>query len=120
MRRRRACHWLLPVLLGAWSIARAGQAQTGPLPPALNDRPASPDVLDRLAAPPPPAPQPIPGPAGRGLPVGGMDARGPQGLPINLATALQLSGARPLEIAAATAQVAQALALQLQAQALWI
>jgi outer membrane protein TolC len=44
----------------------------------------------------------------------------PQGLPINLPTALHLSGVRPLDIAAATAQVEQALALQLQAKALWI
>ena len=42
------------------------------------------------------------------------------GLPINLATAMQLAGVRPLDIAAATAQVEQALALQLQAKALWI
>jgi outer membrane protein TolC len=44
----------------------------------------------------------------------------PRGLPINLATAMRLSGARPLDIAAATAQVEQALAVQLQAKALWI
>ncbi len=55
-----------------------------------------------------------------GLPVGGMDAPMPQGLPINLATAMQLAGARPLDIAAATKQVEQALALQLQARVLWI
>ena len=55
-----------------------------------------------------------------GLPPGGMDAPLPKGLPINLATAMQLSGARPLDIAAATVQVEQALALQLQAKALWI
>ena len=67
-----------------------------------------------------PAPQPIPGPAGMGLPVGGMDAQAPQGLPINLATAMQLAGARPLDIATATKQIEQALALQLQAKALWI
>jgi outer membrane protein TolC len=52
--------------------------------------------------------------------VGGMDAPMPQGLPINLATALQLAGVRPLDIAAATKQVEQALALQLQAKALWV
>jgi outer membrane protein TolC len=49
-----------------------------------------------------------------------MDAPLPRGLPINLATAMQLAGVRPLDIAAATAQVSQALALLLQAQALWI
>jgi outer membrane protein TolC len=44
----------------------------------------------------------------------------PSGLAINLATALQLAGVRPLDIAAATLQVQQALAVQLQAKALWI
>jgi hypothetical protein len=129
MRRRRDRRWLLPILLWTSLIGRDGPAQTVPLPPALEDRPAPsasgdrpgpPVSVDQLAPPPPPAPQPIPGPAGIGLPVGGMDAPAPQGLPINLATAMQLSGVRPLDIAAATAQVEQALALQLQAQALWI
>ena len=55
-----------------------------------------------------------------GLPSGGMDAQVPQGLPINLATAMQLAGVRPLDIAAATKQVEQALALQLQAKVLWV
>ena len=75
---------------------------------------------DLFAQAAPPAPQPIPGPAGVGFPVGGMDAVVPEGLPINLAAAMQLSGVRPLDIAAAMAQVQQALALQLQAKALWI
>ncbi len=66
------------------------------------------------------APRPIPGPAEAGLPVGGMDAQAPQGLPINLATAMQLAGVRPLDIEAATVQVRQSLALQLQARALLI
>jgi len=43
----------------------------------------------------------------------------PESLPINLATALQLAGVRPLDIATATKQIEQALALQLQAKALW-
>jgi outer membrane protein TolC len=68
----------------------------------------------------PTAPQPIPGPAGMGLSPGGMDVQLPQGLPINLATAMQLAGARPLDIAAATKQIEQALALQLQAKVLWV
>ncbi len=54
------------------------------------------------------------------MPTGGMVAQSPQGLPINLATAMQLAGARPLDIATATKQVEQALALQLQAKVLWI
>ena len=66
------------------------------------------------------APKPIPGPADEGLPVGGVDANAPQGLPINLATAMQLAGVRPLDIEAATVQVRQALAQQLQARALRI
>jgi outer membrane protein TolC len=49
-----------------------------------------------------------------------MDAQLPKGLPINLATAMQLAGARPLDIAAATVQVEQALAQQLQAMVLWV
>jgi len=68
----------------------------------------------------PAAPQPIPGPAGVGLPVGGRDAPTPLGVAINLATAMQLAGVRPLDIAAATAQIEQALAQQLQAKVLWI
>jgi outer membrane protein TolC len=55
-----------------------------------------------------------------GLPVGGRDAITPQGTPINLATAMQLAGVRPLDIAAATAIVEQALAELLQAKALLI
>jgi outer membrane protein TolC len=55
-----------------------------------------------------------------GLAVGGRDAVAPQGLPINLATALQLAGVRPLDIAAATAFVEQALAQKLQATVLWV
>jgi outer membrane protein TolC len=49
-----------------------------------------------------------------------MDARAPSGLSINLATALQLAGVSPLDITAATALVRQALALHLQAKALWL
>jgi outer membrane protein TolC len=49
-----------------------------------------------------------------------VDAEVPRGLPINLATAMQLAGARPLDIAAATQLIEQALALQLQAHVLWI
>ena len=128
MRRRRGARWILPIVLWGSSVGRDGAAQTVALPPALDaqraplssgDRPG-PSGSEAPLAPPPLAPQPIPGPAGAGLPVGGMDAQIPQGLPINLATAMQLAGARPVDIAAATAQVRQALAQQLQAQALWI
>ncbi len=68
----------------------------------------------------PAAPLPIPGPANVGLPVGGRDAKAPAGLPINLATAMQLAGVRPLDIAAATALIEEALAENLQAKVLWI
>jgi outer membrane protein TolC len=93
-----------------------------PLPPPLLPQappPGSPAAtLSSLLIPP--APEPIPGPASAGLPRGGSNAPTPRGLPINLATALQLAGVRPLDIAAATRQVEQALALQLQAKVLWI
>ncbi len=46
------------------------------------------------------------------------DAR--HGLPINLAAALQLAGVSPLDIAAATVQVQQGLAVLLQAKVLWV
>ena len=44
----------------------------------------------------------------------------PAGLEINLATAMRLAGVNPLDIAAATVQVRQGLALLLQAKVLWI
>ena len=129
MRRRRGRRWLLPIVVWASALGHDVRAQTVPLPSPLDDRqvpsfPADPAVPPgpevTVFPPPPPAPEPIPGPAGTGLPVGGMDALVPQGLPINLATAMQLAGARPLDIAAATKQVEQALALHLQAKALWV
>jgi outer membrane protein TolC len=43
-----------------------------------------------------------------------------RGLPINLASALQLAGVSPLDIAAATVQVQQGLAVLLQAKVLWV
>jgi outer membrane protein TolC len=49
-----------------------------------------------------------------------MDAGMPRGVSINLATALRLAGVSPLDIAAATAQIRQSLALYLQAKVLWI
>ena len=134
MHRRRQRPWLLPVTVCAGMLACRG-AQGQAQPPAGDRGPASSMSVapladtSRLAGTPastlsgllmPPAPEPIPGPASTGIPTGGFNALTPKGLPINLATALQLAGVRPLDIAAATAQVEQALALQLQAQALWI
>ncbi len=129
MRRRRCRHWLLPIALWASLIARNGPAQTSSLPPAIEEMQGASRLArqspvgaasDLFAQAAPPTPLPIPGPAGVGIPAGGTDAVVPEGLPINLAAAMQLSGVRPLDIAAAMAQVQQALALQLQAKALWI
>ena len=121
MRRRRQRLWLVPIVLRTWLLGQDGAAQTVPVPtaPAL-DPPAPSADENSVGRAMPPAPQPIPGPADVGLPLGGMDAQAPQGLPINLATAMQLAGARPLDIAAATKQVEQALALQFQARVLWV
>src|SRR5579883_2470647 len=135
MRRRRRRSWLLPLTLGAGVLAGRGangQTQRAPTPPssdeAARNLPVLPPALPAPGPPGaalpttpiPPAPEPLPGPASAGLPRGGRIAPTPEGLPINLATALQLAGVRPLDIAAAVAQVEQALGLQLQAKALWI
>jgi outer membrane protein TolC len=139
MRWKRDC-WrmqaimLLAVVLGsaAFSLRLVAQTTASPLPPALEDRergnrmnsvlrpPSAPTGADSVMSPMPAAPLPIPGPANVGLPVGGRNAIVPQGLPINLATAMQLAGVRPLDIAAATALIEQALAEQLQAKVLWV
>ena len=105
-------------------------AQTRELPRPLGDtpqarvlvagQPASSADASRLERTMPYAPRPLPGPAESGAPVGGTDATAPQGVPINLATAMQLAGVRPLDIEAATVQVRQALAVQLEARALLI
>lgn len=117
--------------LGAVVFSYPGVAQTTalPLPSRLDDRPSArapgnrqpgargaDDSIPTMPA----APLPIPGPANVGLPVGGRDAKAPAGLPINLATAMQLAGVRPLDIAAATALIEEALAENLQAKVLWI
>ncbi len=100
-----------------------------PVPAALENgqaastsgnQPSAPLTQDNPIPTMPAAPQPIPGPAAMGLPVGGRDATAPLGVAINLATAMQLAGVRPLDIAAATALVEQALAQQLQAKVLWV
>jgi outer membrane protein TolC len=126
MRRRRHRGWLLPltVTVCAVLIGRGGQAQSPRIPPSppiptARPLPFAANTMEGLA-PPPDTPQPIPGPAGAGLPRGGMDAAMPSGVPINFATAMALAGIKPLDIAAATAQVQQSLALYLQAKALWI
>lgn len=136
MRRRRRQSPLWGTLLGAAALGlgtHPGKSvgQDAPLPPALEERhgPASTGTRTPagLGAEPeslipsmPPAPQPIPGPAAMAFAARAKASETPRGLPINLATAMQLAGARPLDIAVATAQTQQALALLLQAKALWI
>ncbi len=124
MRGNAFGRWLLQIVLAAVLAGGNVHAQTAPLPPPLEFRsqaiaPAG-QPAGSLEQQMPFAPQPIPGPAEVGLPVGGMDAQTPRGLPINLATAMQLAGVRPLDIEAAIVQVRQSLALQLQARALLI
>jgi outer membrane protein TolC len=124
MRSRRDVFRLLLVFLWASLNGRDGAGQSTALPPALEDRPAqalpgdtttpSSEAQFGLTS----APLPIPGPAARGTRVGASEAQVPRGLPINLAIAMQLAGVRPLDIAAATQQVEQALAVYLQARAL--
>src|SRR5262249_44751811 len=77
------------------ALAYAPEAGSTPGQPG-NDAPVS-----RLGPPMPYAPRPLPGPAEAGAPVGGTDAQTPHGVPINLATAMQLAGVRPLDIEAA-------------------
>ena len=129
MRSKPERHFRLLIALCASLIGPLAAAQTTALPPGLEalptgpssaTQPPSPSASDGSVLHTPPAPQPIPGTAEIALPRGGMDAQTPRGLPINLATALQLAGVNPLDIAAATAQVRQALALYLQAKVLWI
>jgi outer membrane protein TolC len=129
MRRRRVGRRILAIVLWSLAEARGALAQTPAMPAAIPDPPATSTRAAREAPgagsndrpiSSPPAPLPIAGSAEVGLPVGGMDARRPSGLSINLATALQLAGVRPLDIEAALVQIQQALAEQLQARALWI
>jgi outer membrane protein TolC len=119
----------LSIVACAALVGRDATAQLTPALPALEDRGQSSTDASRpvprasvgdLLSPMPPAPQPIPGPASRGRPVSSTATTLPARLPINLATAMQLAGVRPLDIAAAAAQVEQALAVQLQAKVLWI
>src|SRR5271166_2513953 len=125
MRRMRRKCLMLFALIGVFSVGGWARAQSDRLPPALEQgtslagptgRRAPADPGQTGLSSPPPAPLPIPGSAGAGMPRGGMDARAPSGLSINLASALQLAGVSPLDIAAATALVRQALALHLQAK----
>ncbi len=105
-------NWRIAVtgsVLGVAQLARSAWGQATPLPSPLPDPPgvqsASPanltiDIQTALIS------QPATGPEG--------------GVPIDLAVALRLAGVNPLDIAAATARLDQALGLLLQAKALKI
>lgn len=127
----RCCRsWMVAAGLWAALIVHAGTVPTNSAIAAPNEPPPASHRRVRAESPgpsprpeepiPPPAPEPMSGAAGAGRSAGGSDAQLPRGLPINLATALRLSGVRPLDIAVATVQVQQALALQTQAKVLWI
>lgn len=133
MPRRAVRYWLAVIGLGATMLGRPplgheSAAQVVPQPSQRDQAASEPPHVDlpplpeagEVIRPLRPAPLPIPGPASRGLPPGGMDAAMPKGLAINLATAMQLSGATPLDIATAVAEVERALAQQLQARVLWV
>jgi outer membrane protein TolC len=124
MGRRRRASWQLPVLLTlAWS-GLSGQARSDP-PPRVKEIQPGPSAL-RLSAtqetdirglnPLPSAPTPV-GPGAGVKPVVDETQRG---VPINLSAALQLAGVSPLDIAAATIEVQQGLAVLLQAKVLWL
>ena len=106
-----------------WRIARAAMA--------LGLLPCFGSALAQAQAPP--APLPLPDARGATLPstenlaydiqtaLMSQPTSGPEGsTPINLAAALKLAGATPLDIAAATARVEQAVGLLIQAKALKI
>jgi outer membrane protein TolC len=117
-------HRLLPVALAVAlaGMTRTAQADQPPRPagdpsgssPATAGEPTS---LNALGTSQPPA---APGPDQSRTSVASAGDEKPAGLPINLATAMRLAGVNPLDIAAATVQVRQGLALLLQAKVLWI
>ena len=129
MVRKRGRHWMLPIALGALLICRilpcanlfaatgnrgsaTGTTAGGVIATGLSSKSLWPVSASGSGT--------DPRLSGSGIARGGMDAVVPEGCPINLAAALQLSGVRPLDIATAVAQVQQALALRLQARVLWI
>jgi outer membrane protein TolC len=134
MRQGRNRRWSLLVSAAVVASGVARSARTDSIPqPAQN--------LDRFGeskerqspATNVPGLAPLPGAAtstatGSSTPVGGELVPGARiadepelhGVQINLATGLELAGVKPLDIAAATAQVQQGLALLLQAQVLWV
>ena len=108
MRRMRDRRWSSRIASLLILVGRTASAQevTPALTPALPEgsAPKAP-AMDLSTTTPPP----LPVPASPG---------GQAGTPINLASAMRLAGVRPLDIAAATAGVEQALGLLIQARAL--
>jgi outer membrane protein TolC len=137
MRRRRKRHTSLSVALVIGLLGNLGPGARNPALAQENQvrsrgRPAPASALAPRTdlVPAAPALRPAPGTsaaagnAPREDTTGPRARRGddetPRGLAVNLASALQLAGVRPLDIAAATAQVRQGLALLLQAKVLWV
>src|SRR5262245_18314883 len=112
MRRRRDRQWLLPIAISALLAGRSALAQDSGLPPALESRGA--EAASGVLPPQAPAANgpaaPVPraaagsgaGNAETASPGRPADAGIPPTLPINLATAMQLAGVQPLDIATAT------------------
>ena len=126
-RRNRPVCWRTPAAtaLAALVMASGAAAQAPKLPPALDERAADTDrtpfPLPGPARPDDPEPPPpsMTDPVSPAVinPPGTSD---PQGLPIDLPTALRVAGVRPLDIATAEAGVNQARGLLTQARVLWI
>jgi outer membrane protein TolC len=124
MGRGLRAYWRLPILLALALSGLSGQARSDP--PARDKEKlagssaptsgATQEIEVPAVNPLPSAPAaPVPGP---GVKPATDDSR--HGLPISLAAALQLAGVSPLDIAAATVEVQQGLAVLLQAKVLWL
>ncbi len=124
MGRRLRAHWQLVVLLALVSCGLSRQARSDLAPLAKEDqRGSAATSAAATQAPDIPAVDPLPsapaaaGPGSNGKPALD-DSR--QAVPISLPAALQLAGVSPLDIAAATLEVKQGLAVLLQAKVLWL
>ena len=139
MDRRLRGRWQLPVLLALLLIGLSGQARSD-LPPRVREGQRATASTSRTATQEPefPAVNPLPSESGLNVPesIALPAAPAPEGspstsakpaaddsrhgVPINFAAALRLAGVNPLDIAAATFEVKQGLAVLLQAKVLWI
>jgi outer membrane protein TolC len=124
MGRGFRARWQLAVLLVLVSSGLCQQARSDLLPFAGEDQrgsaatsAAATRALDIPAVDPLPSAPAAAGPGSNGKPAFD-DSR--QGVPISLPAALQLAGVSPLDIAAATLEVKQGLAVLLQARVLWL